>query len=129
MRARYSAFVHHEFDYIFKTHHSSTRTQLDPEGVKTWAMESEWLGLEILAKDKGLAKDQDGVVEFRCRFMLKNAEQVHHEISTFKKENGEWFFVDGVLKTNTVQRIGEKVGRNDPCPCGSGKKFKKCCLK
>lgn len=27
-----------------------------------------------------------------------------------------------------VIRIGEKVGRNDPCPCGSGKKYKKCCL-
>ena len=27
----------------------------------------------------------------------------------------------------TVVRTGEKVGRNDPCPCGSGKKYKKCC--
>jgi preprotein translocase subunit SecA len=25
-------------------------------------------------------------------------------------------------------KIGNKVGRNDPCPCGSGKKYKKCCL-
>ena len=29
----------------------------------------------------------------------------------------------------TFRREGEKVGRNDPCPCGSGKKYKKCCLK
>lgn len=28
----------------------------------------------------------------------------------------------------TYRREGEKVGRNDPCPCGSGKKHKKCCL-
>lgn len=28
----------------------------------------------------------------------------------------------------TFQRSGAKVGRNDPCPCGSGKKYKKCCL-
>jgi len=28
----------------------------------------------------------------------------------------------------TVHREGKKVGRNDPCPCGSGKKYKKCCL-
>jgi uncharacterized protein len=28
----------------------------------------------------------------------------------------------------TVIRSEPKVGRNDPCPCGSGKKFKKCCL-
>ncbi|MCB2193350.1 MAG: SEC-C domain-containing protein, partial [Deltaproteobacteria bacterium] len=27
----------------------------------------------------------------------------------------------------TAQREGKKVGRNDPCPCGSGKKYKKCC--
>lgn len=27
-----------------------------------------------------------------------------------------------------MQRIPPKVGRNEPCPCGSGKKFKKCCL-
>jgi preprotein translocase subunit SecA len=26
-----------------------------------------------------------------------------------------------------VQRTGDKIGRNDPCPCGSGKKYKKCC--
>jgi uncharacterized protein YecA (UPF0149 family) len=26
----------------------------------------------------------------------------------------------------TVKRDGEKIGRNDPCPCGSGKKYKKC---
>jgi len=28
----------------------------------------------------------------------------------------------------TVRRDGKKVGRNDPCPCGSGKKYKRCCL-
>ena len=27
----------------------------------------------------------------------------------------------------TYNRIGAKIGRNDPCPCGSGKKYKKCC--
>ncbi|MEC7566161.1 MAG: SEC-C metal-binding domain-containing protein [Planctomycetota bacterium] len=31
-------------------------------------------------------------------------------------------------KTHTIRNIGPKVGRNDPCPCGSGKKYKKCCL-
>jgi preprotein translocase subunit SecA len=30
-------------------------------------------------------------------------------------------------KQKTVVREGDKVGRNDPCPCGSGKKYKKCC--
>jgi preprotein translocase subunit SecA len=30
-------------------------------------------------------------------------------------------------KGKTVKREGKKVGRNEPCPCGSGKKYKKCC--
>jgi preprotein translocase subunit SecA len=30
--------------------------------------------------------------------------------------------------SKTIRNIGPKVGRNDPCPCGSGKKYKKCCL-
>ena len=30
--------------------------------------------------------------------------------------------------TQPVRRIAPRVGRNDPCPCGSGKKYKKCCL-
>ena len=29
--------------------------------------------------------------------------------------------------TPFFSRTGEKIGRNDPCPCGSGKKYKKCC--
>ena len=36
---------------------------------------------------------------------------------------------DGTLSPTTVKRQGKKVGRNDPCPCGSGKKYKKCCGK
>ena len=33
----------------------------------------------------------------------------------------------GVEPTTPIRRDTPKVGRNDPCPCGSGKKFKKCC--
>jgi uncharacterized protein len=31
------------------------------------------------------------------------------------------------LRSTTVRRVTPKIGRNDPCPCGSGKKFKQCC--
>jgi hypothetical protein len=36
--------------------------------------------------------------------------------------------VEGVYTADGVRRGHKKVGRNDPCPCGSGKKFKKCCI-
>ncbi|RND30199.1 hypothetical protein EC575_21140, partial [Vibrio cholerae] len=39
------------------------------------------------------------------------------------KENNCWFYIDGEFPTAIKQ------GRNDPCACGSGKKFKKCCGK
>ena len=32
-------------------------------------------------------------------------------------------------KLETIRNRGENVGRNDPCPCGSGKKYKQCCMK
>lgn len=34
---------------------------------------------------------------------------------------------DQPIIQGTYKRIGPKIGRNDPCPCGSGKKYKKCC--
>ena len=34
---------------------------------------------------------------------------------------------DGTVTPATIRRQGKKVGRNDPCPCGSGKKYKNCC--
>lgn len=127
MRSRYSAFAHGEMDYIYDSHHESTRGELDMESVKSWALNSKWIGLEILGTEKGSEKDTEGKVEFRCKFNFNDKEQSHHELSTFTKEKGQWYFVDGVLRNNTVRRSEPKVGRNDPCPCGSGKKAKKCC--
>nr|WP_314765948.1 YecA family protein [uncultured Neisseria sp.] len=40
-----------------------------------------------------------------------------------------WYWQAIINKPQTVRREGEKVGRNDPCPCGSGKKYKSCCGK
>ena len=42
------------------------------------------------------------------------------------KVTGESAGADGTVKKQPVKK-GKKVGRNDPCPCGSGKKYKKCC--
>ncbi len=128
MRSRYTAFAVNELDYIEKTHHPKTRTELDMAGVRSWAANSEWIGLEIRETEKGQEHDTDGKVEFKCRFNFNGAEQTHHELSTFKKVDGQWFFVDGQMKNGTFVRSEPKIGRNDPCSCGSGKKAKKCCL-
>ena len=45
----------------------------------------------------------------------------------YRNDGGRWLFVDGKSpKPETVVNTGPDVGRNEPCHCGSGKKFKKC---
>ncbi len=121
MRARYSAFVLQKIDYILETHHPETRKYLDKESVEVWSKESKWLGLEIIPRE------ETELVEFRAHFSMDGVEEVHHELSTFKKDQGRWYFYDAKIVGEPIIRRGPKIGRNDPCHCGSGKKFKKCC--
>ena len=41
----------------------------------------------------------------------------------------DWTLVDGKMKGTTFRRSEPKLRPNEPCPCGSGKKYKKCCGK
>lgn len=127
MRSRYTAYTLGEVDYIVNTHHPDTRDSLDVEATRAWAAESEWRGLEIIASQGGETGDTQGGVEFIARFSQDGVEYEHHEQSRFEKLDGSWYFVEGTLVPKTVVNTGPQVGRNDPCPCGSGKKFKKCC--
>jgi len=69
-------------------------------------------------------------VDFIAYFKIKNERIRHHELATFLKVDGDWFFDDGLgVPAPQVVRTEPKIGRNDPCPCNSGKKFKKCCGK
>ena len=103
----------------------------DRNATAKWASESEWKQLDILATEGGEADDEEGFVEFRAVFSEAGGEDMAHtERSRFVKEGDRWYYVDGLLPTPvTYRREEEKVGRNDPCPCGSGKKYKKCCGK
>ena len=128
LRSRYSAHVKAEIDYIYHTTHSNQRSNVNREQVAAWSKGAQWLGLEILDSTNGLAGDESGTIEFVARYREKDKKVEHREIAEFKKEDGLWRFSDGQApKPTQVIRKGPKVGRNDPCPCGSGKKFKKCC--
>jgi SEC-C motif-containing protein len=128
MRSRYTAFTLARIDYVTATHDPETREDHDPEAAKKWAGNSEWLGLQIVSTVKGGSDDDEGTVEFEARYRSNGVEHDHREISTFVKREGIWYFSDGrVLGPRTVRHDGPRIGRNDPCPCGSGKKYKKCC--
>lgn len=129
MRSRFSAFVECNIDYIRDTHSPNTKDGFDYDGTKQWAEESEFTKLEIVSAQQGGEKDSTGIVEFKAHYNQNGQKVVHHERSTFEKIEGKWFFSDGsIVSGGTVMRDAPKVGRNDPCPCGSGKKHKKCCL-
>jgi SEC-C motif-containing protein len=129
MRSRYTAYATGEIAYLMTTLHPSNREEGDEENARHWAERSEWLGLDIVATDAGGPADSEGVVEFIARFRDKKGDvHAHHEISRFVKEDGRWLFREGHAPEQApVRNAGPKVGRNDPCPCGSGKKYKKCC--
>lgn len=127
MRARYSAYVVDEVDYIQNTNAPDDEEPFDVESARKWAKDSEWLGLEILDVTNGSEHDETGEVEFRARYKNEGKEYVHHEHSHFKKMDGKWCFSSGHLIQQPEVRTEPKIGRNDPCTCGSGKKYKKCC--
>lgn len=127
MRSRYTAYVNAEIDYLYATTHPDYRKGYDHEGTRKWAESSEWLGLEIIAS-RGGEEDSLGEVEFIARFSEEGTETAHHELGKFRKLDGSWYFTEGKMVTSKPL-ISNKIGRNDPCPCGSGSKYKKCCGK
>jgi len=126
MRSRYSAFVTGNVDYLESTLLPETREDFDRAHVTEWAKNSNWTSLEVLSTQAGGPDDTAGVVEFIARFTLAGREHVHHETSQFSRRDGQWFYVDGTVEKPKPRHV-VKPGRNDPCPCGSGKKYKKCC--
>jgi SEC-C motif-containing protein len=127
MRSRYTAFVVGNIQYIQDTQHPSTREEVDVASIEAWSSQSQWMGLRMVRTEKGLDKDEAGIVEFVASYVALGKEYHHHEEAEFKKDKGVWYFVDGkVMSAQPISRAGPKIGRNDPCHCGSGKKYKKC---
>ncbi|MDR2717727.1 MAG: YchJ family protein [Treponema sp.] len=128
MRSRYSAYAEHAIDYIINTCVHKGKDDIDYESTRNWSERSTWLGLKIISCEKGGPADTEGTVEFEATYESKGLKDVHHERAQFKKQNanGEWLYDEGSVVPRTVVRTGPKTGRNDPCPCGSGKKYKHC---
>ena len=89
MRSRYSAYATHAAEYLLATTHISERKYYSKSDILNWATSNQWLQLEII-------KATENTVEFKAYFLdSKLQKQMHHERSTFKFENGSWFYVDG----------------------------------
>lgn len=113
MRSRYSAYVLKDEDYLLKTWHESTR----PNSLELKDDSSQWKKLKIISAS-------DNEVQFAAFFSnsINNKECLFslYEKSLFVNEN-HWLYLQGNdLKTTALSK-------NMPCPCRSGKKFKRCC--
>jgi SEC-C motif-containing protein len=109
MISRYEAFVQHDWDYLVKTSLYQTKEELSaPSSI-------EWLKLEVVDA-------QEDTVEFKAYYKENARVGVLHEKSKFVLVDNEWKYKDGTLFNTQIQR-------NEPCPCGSGKKYKRCCAK
>lgn len=125
MRARYSAFVTGAIDFIVASTHSRTRNEIDLSFIRDWSQNSVWRGLQIF--ETKVINENKAFVSFEAQFTQNGQEQRHREKSLFEREDGQWRFVTGdELKNPTVRYDTPPPGRNEPCPCGSGKKYKKC---
>lgn len=122
MRSRYTAYALGKIDYIKKTMLGKPLLDFNEKEIKQWASSVQWLRLEVI--DSYLKSDdlQIGFVEFRALFLEGNRLHVIHEISQFNHMNGCWFYTE----QNQITEPEIKISRNDPCPCGSKKKFKHC---
>ena len=130
MRARYSAYARCEVDFLKTSLIPEERGAFDPKGAEEWSKQAEWQGMEVLRTKAGGPNDTEGTVEFVARYKMKDQDVEHHELATFRKDDGAWLFVDGKTPSaEPYRRPTPKVGANDPCPCSSGRKFKKCCGK
>ncbi len=136
MRARYAAHVLGLVDFVVDTYHPSCDAESQREGIAQ-SIDSHWIKLDVLKAESGSHADE-GFVTFSAYFEEDSTEYCMTEKSRFVRESGLWYYIDGTFpeqepeKLEIDPRLSEpvsslKIGRNDPCLCGSGKKYKKCC--
>lgn len=117
MRSRYTAFVLQNAAYLVASWHPTRRyPELESELSEGFGR-TKWLGLTVFEQGQG-KEENEAYVSFVARFQENDHLAAIIERSRFLKENDQWYYVDGIRPS---------LGRNDACPCGSGKKFKKCC--
>lgn len=121
MRARYTAHSLGKALFIVSTCHPSIQVHQHSAHIERWRKETQFLRLDILETAKGGTQDHTGMVRFIAWTKEKGRLGGIHEKSTFERFESQWTYRSG------EHRKLPMPGPNDPCPCGSGGKFKKCC--
>lgn len=127
MRSRYVAFTLGDLDHIERTNTENALASFNRVDLEASLPGTDWIGIEVLQTDGGQEGDEEGKVKFSFRYRNGGRDFNQLEIASFKRVDGNWRYDDSEVNPKSPPVRVEKVGRNEPCPCGSGKKFKKCC--
>jgi SEC-C motif-containing protein len=125
MRARFTAHVAHDFKFL---HYSYRPTAATPYVAEEGEPSVQWTKLVVHGHETTDNADK-AYVDFSAYGIEGGVDKVLHEKAEFLRVNGTWFYTrEARLGPAPYKSATPKVGRNDPCPCGSGKKYKQCCL-
>lgn len=94
MRSRYSAYALGGYGQYLLDTWLPTMTQ----GLSAFELSlknTDWLGLQVINKSQ---QGDNATVEFIARYMAKDDEELHHELSTFKRIQGRWYYVDAEVR-------------------------------
>ena len=90
MRSRYTAYTQNNLDYIEKTMRGEALERFDRKG----GTGVEWIKLDVLFSEE---EGDGGTVQFIARFRHQGEERLLHEISSFQKVNGKWYYTKGIV--------------------------------
>lgn len=93
MRSRYTAHCLLAIDYLWDTWDKKARKAASKAEIHAWAASCDWQSLQILATEKGMADDTEGLVSFSASFHQAEKLHQHKEISLFKRINHRWIYV------------------------------------
>ena len=119
MRARYSAYAVKNAAFVRESYAKEKQAENSLSEIKDFATSCRFINLTVL--DSGY-NDETGFVKFKAHYFYQDLYCELAEHSKFIKEDEQWRYLDGEI--TPVADI--KVKRNDTCPCGSNKKYKKC---
>ncbi len=127
VRARYSAFALGKWQFVLDSEYDEDRESLSLEELKARGEQVSWIRLEIVGS--GHSEERNcPYVDFYSYYTIDGVTRELAEHSYFATRDGKLYYTDGEeLVREPIRHETPKIGRNDPCPCGSGKKYKKCC--
>ena len=116
-------------DNLWKDHLLSMDHLKEGIGLRGYAQQNPLLvykkeGFEMFQEMIGRIKEQTVGILFRVQ--VEEPKQIE-ELRQPEEKNLVFSHGDGTSQKKPATREDDKVGRNDLCPCGSGKKYKKCC--